>query len=202
MGRAVVTAILLEDLLRSGREIVLPKDALITPAARDWFRDHPVPVTWQETRDEGGGRLAVVMETKLPEMRALRMMLDRDGGVAEVIEPGPGLAGVAAATRRLCGMVRDGQVAKGVVFAVDGAVPVCIANKLRGIRAALGMNVPMVEEAARDLGINVLVIEYPTLTPYLMKQMIWRLVSAARTPKPELAEAIRAVEQGDDDADR
>jgi hypothetical protein len=201
MGRAVVTAILLDDLLRSGREIVLPRDALVTPAARDWFRDHAVPVTWQEAGDDGRGSVAVVMDAKLPEMRALRTMLDREGGLAEVIEPGPGVAGTAAATRRMCRMVREGQAAKGVVFAVDGAVPVCVANKLRGIRAALGMNVPMVEEAARDLGINVLVIEYPTLTPYLMKQMIRRLTAGARAPRPELAEVLRAIEQGDGDAD-
>lgn len=192
----MVTAILLEDLHRSGREIVLPNNALVTPAARDWFRDHPVPVTWEETREDAGGTLAVVMDAKLPEMRGLRTMLDREGGVAEVIEPGRGLKGMAVATRRLCRLVSEGQVAKGVVFAVDGAVPVCVANKEWGIRAALGMNVPMVEEALRDLGINVLVIEYPTLTAYLMKQMIWRLKAGARTPKPEVAELIQAIEQG------
>lgn len=198
----MVTAVLLDDLLRNGTEIVLPKDALITPAARDWFRDHPVPVSWLESREDGKASLALVMEPKLAEMRALRTMLDRDGGVAEVIEPAPGPAGVAAATRRLCGMVNRGQVTKGVVFAVDGAVPACIANKHRGIRAALCSTVPMVEEAVRDLGINVLVIEYPTQTPYLMKQMVWRLVAGARTPKPELAGMIDAIEQGGGGADR
>lgn len=201
MGRPVVTAILLDDLLRTGKPIALPKDALITPAARDWFRDHPVPVTWLDGQGCGRASLALVMEPKLTEMRALRTMLDRQGGVADVIEPMPGTAGLAAATRRLCGKIVRREVAKGVVFATDGAVPVCVANKHKGIRAALGMSVPMVEEAIRELGINVLVIEYPEQTPYRMRQMIKRLAAGATAAKPELAAMLEAIEQGGGCAD-
>jgi len=201
MGRPVVTAILLDDLLRTGKQIALPKDALVTPAARDWFRDHPIPVTWLDGRDDGKASLAVVMEPKLAEMRALRTMLDREGGVADVIEPAPGTAGLASATRRLCGKIVRREVTKGVVFANDGAVPVCVANKHKGIRAALGINVPTVEEAIRELGINVLVIEYPDQTPYRMKQMIGRLAAGATAPQPELVAAIEAIEQGGGRAD-
>jgi ribose 5-phosphate isomerase RpiB len=201
MGRPVVTAILLDDLLRTGKPIALPKEALITPAARDWFRDHPVPVTWLDGEGCGQARLALVMEPKLTEMRALRTMLDRQGGVADVIEPMPGTAGLAAATRRLCGKIVRREVTKGVVFATDGAVPVCVANKHKGIRAALGMSVPMVEEAIRELGINVLVIEYPEQTPYRMRQMIKRLATGATAPKPELVAVLEAIEQGGGRAD-
>ena len=201
MSRPVVTAILLDDLLRTGTEIVLQKNALLTPAARDWMRDHAVPISWLDTGDDGRASLALVMDPKLPEMRAIRTMLDRDGGVKEIIEPLVGPGAMAQATRRLCGMICRGEVTKGVVFAADGAVPTCIANKHNDIRAALGMNVPMVEEAARELGINVLVIEYPTQTAYQMKQMIQRLVSGPVAPRPEIAAVIGKIEQGGGRAD-
>lgn len=201
MSRPVITALMLHDLFRRGAEIVLQKHALVTPAARDWLKEHAVPITWLDGPAQGGRSLAVVMDPKLPEMRAVRTMLDRDGGLAEVIEPVIGKGAMAAATRRLCGIISRKEAAKGVVFAQDGAVPVCVANKHQHIRAALGMNVPMVEEACRELGINVLVIEYPGQTPYQMKQMIRRLVAGPTAAQVEIASAIANIEQGGGRAD-
>jgi hypothetical protein len=202
MARPLVTAIQLEDLRREGAEIRLRKDALITPAARDWLKEHAVPVTWVEPESAGGkGSLAVVMDPALSEMRMVRTMLDRAGWLGDVIEPVGGRSGIVAATRRLCGRITRREVLKGVVFAPDGPVPVCVANKHVGIRAALGVNVPMVEEACRELGLNLLVIEYPTQTTYQMKQMIERLVNGPTAPKPETMAAIEVIEQGGGRAD-
>jgi len=81
----------------------------------------------------------------------MRTLLDRAGGLMNVIEPATSAGGIAAATRRLCGVVRRGEAAKGVVFAADGAVPVCVANKCMGIRAALGVCVPRRRYASWEL---------------------------------------------------
>jgi len=202
MSRPVVTAILLDDLRREGKEIRLPEGALVTPAARDWLKEYSLPVTWEKAPAGGPGKLAAVMDPSLPELRLMRTMLDRGGRLAEVIEPDGGRKGIPAATRQLCGRIARGEVAKGVVFAADGPVPVCVANKHNGVRAALGVNIPMVEEACRSLGINVLVLEYPTLTPYQMKQMIDRLLAGSAGPPQETAAAIEAIEQGGGRADR
>jgi ribose 5-phosphate isomerase RpiB len=196
MSRPVVTAILLNDLLRVGEEIRLQKQSLITPAARDWIKEHDVPITWLEDSNPGNGSLAVVMDDSLEEMRAMRTMLDRNGGLAEVIKPGQEIDGLISATRKLCGMVNRNEVSRGVVFAQDGAVPVCVANKHKGIRAALGMNVPMVEDAVRKLGVNLLVIEYPNMTTYQMKQMIERMLKGATAPQPEVRAALEQIKQG------
>jgi len=201
MSRPVLTAILLEDLHRQGLEFHLPKNAIITPAARDWLKEHPVPVTWVET-DNGIENLVVVMDPSLPEMRTMRTILDRQGGLKKVIEPVGGLKGIAEATRQLCKEIARKQAGKGIIFAVDGAVPVCVANKHNGIRAAMGIDVPMVEEACRELGINVLVIEYQTQTTYRMKQMIDRLITNGAGGRPETLEAIELIEQGGGRADR
>jgi len=201
MSRPVVTAMLLDDLLRTGSEIVLRKGSLITPAARDWLKEHTVPVTWLEPTENKNSSLAVVMDPTLPEMRTMRLLLDRIAGAVEVIEPASGCDGPASATRQLCGMIRRREVAKGVVFVQNGAVPACVANKHVGVRAALGASTAMVEEACRELGINVLVIEYPTQTPFQMKEMIARLMAAPAAARKEVAAMIGKIEQGDDRAD-
>jgi ribose 5-phosphate isomerase RpiB len=189
-------------LKRAGAEIRLAKDALITPAARDWLKEHAVPVTWVDGEAaKVGGSLAVVMDGSLPEMRAMRAMLDRQGGLGEVIDPAAGAGGLASATRRLCGMIVRKEASKGVVFAADGAVAVCVANKHNGVRAALGTNLPAVEDACRELGANVLVVEYPRQTTYQVRQMIERLRNGATAPRPETAATIAAIEEGGGRAD-
>ena len=128
-------------------------------------------------------------------------LLDRRGVLADVIEPAGGRGGIAAATRRLCGKIARREVLKGVVFAPDAAVPVLVANKHNGVRAAYGGDLPMVEEACRALGVNVLVIEYPRQTSYLMAQMIDRLLKGATCAPPEIGAAISVIESGGGRAD-
>jgi ribose 5-phosphate isomerase RpiB len=196
MTRAVITATLLEDLHRQGRELRLPKNSLVTPAARDWLKEHPVPVAWEETGDDQLRRLVAVIDPTLPELRLMRTLLDRFQPPVEVIEPRGGRNGIAAATSALCERISRQTAMKGVVFAQDGALPVCLANKHRGIRAALGVNLPTVAEATRSLAINVLVMEYPALTPYQMRQMIDRLIAGPVMPPEETAKVFDMVEQG------
>lgn len=201
MRRPVVTAVLLDELRKAGEPIRLAKNSLITPAARDWLKEHLLPITWEEPNKSAGGQLGVVMDASLPEMRSVRSMLDRLGVLADVIEPVGGRTGIAAATRRLCGKVFRKEVAKGVVFAQDGAMPVCVANKHVGIRAALGTSVPGVEEACRQLGINLLVIEQTSQSVFQIKQMIERFAKGPTAAQPETAATIEIIEQGGGRAD-
>jgi hypothetical protein len=192
---------MLQDLLRSGAEIRLQKGALVTPAAKDWLKEHVVPVVWEDGLIAKGGALSAVLDASLPELRAVRSMLDRRGVLADVIEPEAGRAGIAAATRRLCGKIARREVLKGVVFAPDAPLPLLVANKHNGIRAAYGGDLLMIEEACRTLGINVLVIEYPRQTSYMMAQMIDRLIKCPTCAQPEVGETINAIEAGGGRAD-
>lgn len=201
MSRPVVTAIMLQELLRSGVEIRLQKNSLVTPAARDWLKEHAVPVTWEDAGTSQGGTLAAVMDASLPELRSVRSMLDRRGVLADVIEPVGGRGGIVSATRRLCGKIARREVLKGVVFAPDAAVPLLIANKHNNVRAGYGSDLPMVEEACRTLGLNVLVIEYPRQSSYLMAQMIDRLLKGPTCALPEIGAMINVIESGGGRAD-
>ena len=195
MGRPVVTARMLEELQRNGGEIRLPKDALITPAARDWFKENAVPVTWEEC-EKVKGTLGVVMDPNRAEMRAVRAMLERLAGPVEVIAPAAnGVGPLASAVRRLCGKINRREVAKGVVFTADPAVPLVVANKHDGIRAAQACGLMGVEEACRELGINVLVVDTQAHAIFQTRQMIERLMAGATSAPPEMAAAIEATER-------
>lgn len=205
MSRSVVTAQMLQDLQRSRAPIELPRDALITPAARDWLRDHAMPVTWQDAKpaaNVGGGRVPIVIDLKVPMLRSLLITLERSLGSAETIDPSEKSGGVIAAVRKLCGGVAAGQFSRGIVFADDGNLPVCVANKCRGIRAAMGMCVPSVEQAVRQFAANVLVIEPGHQTMHQIRQMVQRFVSLRASDSARAAlEAITAME-GAGDANR
>ncbi len=194
MSRPLVTALLLDELRRNGGEIRLPKNALITPAARDWFKDNALPIVWEDG-EQAKCTLGVVLDTALPEMRAIRSMLERANGPVGIIAPsGGGVMPLAKAVRQLCGRITSGGASKGAIFAADVCVPLVVANKYHGIRAALATGVTAVEEACRELGINVLIVDTKSHAMFQTRQMIQRLLAGGGSAPPEMKALIEAVE--------
>jgi ribose 5-phosphate isomerase RpiB len=197
MSRAVVTAQMLQEMLATRGPIELPRDALITPAARDWLRDRKIPITWQDAKPSAGvgGRVPIVIDLKTPMLRSLLITLERILGSTETIDPSEKAGGMVAAVRTLCAGVAAGQYPRGIVFADDGNLPVCVANKCRGIRAALGLCLPSVEQAVRQFAANVLVIEPAHQTMHQIRQMVQRFVTLRASDSAKAAlDAIAAME--------
>jgi hypothetical protein len=195
MSRPVVTARLLDELRRSGAEIRLPRNALITPAARDWFKENAVPVTWEDC-EQAKCTLAVVLDPARAEMRAIRATIERLAGPVEVIAPAAnGVGPLASAVRRLCGKINRREVGKGVVFTADPCVPLVVANKHDGIRAAPGNGLMAVDEACRELGVNVLVVDTKAHALFQTRQMIERLMAGPTSAPAEMAATIEATER-------
>lgn len=199
MSRVVISANLLDDLRREGRDITIPRSALLTPAARDWLRAAAYPVTWIDEQ-AGQGRhatLGVVGDFAQPALRSLRIELDRMAGGVERFES-PDKSGTGGsllpALGKLCRAVQRGKLGRGVVLVEDGAIAACVANKFHGIRACVGNGVGATHEAVRDLGINVLVIEPSKRTFHEMRQMIRRLLAGSGRPSEAVSQAIAAAE--------
>ncbi|GMV95916.1 MAG: RpiB/LacA/LacB family sugar-phosphate isomerase [Phycisphaerae bacterium] len=196
MSRPVVTAKLLDELRRAGTPIRLPKNALLTPAARDWFKDQAMPILWQEEGEPAARGAGVVLDPAQPAMRAALALVERIAGSAELIAPAAGGPGpLASAVRRLCGKVNRREVARGVVFTPDPVVPLIVANKHDGVRAVLGTCLPAVETACRELGANVLVIDATRHATHLTRQMVERLMSGPTCPPAEMAAVLEAIER-------
>lgn len=195
MSRPVVTALLLDELRRAGQQIRLPKNALITPAAKDWFRDQRVTIQWVEEGEALRHSLAVVLDPAQPSMRAVMAMLEKMGSF-EVIPPAAtGVGPLASAVRRLCGKVHRREVTKGIVFTPDAFLPMVIANKHHGVRAILGTCLPAVQNACREMAANVLVIDTSHHAAYQTRQMIERLMAGPTAPPAEISATLEALER-------
>ena len=205
MSRVVISANLLDDLRREGRDIAIPRSALLTPAARDWLREAAYPVAWIDEQAGPGknATVGVVGDFAQPALRSLRIELDRlAGGVERFESPDSSPTGgsLLPALGKLCRAVQGGKPGRGVVFVEDGAIAACVASKFRGIRACVGNGVASTHEAVRDLGINVLVIEPSKRTFHEMRQMIRRLLAESGRPSEAVSQAIAAAEAAEAEA--
>jgi ribose 5-phosphate isomerase RpiB len=124
----------------------------------------------------------------------LRTELERIAGRLENFEAGGDRLSALAALKRLCCAVQCGNLRRGLVLTDSGVVPACVANKFRGVRACVGGGVMDIDEAVRELGINVLVIEYPNRTFHEMRQMVKRLVTGDGHPTASVGQAITTAE--------
>lgn len=188
MKRTVVTAQMLGEMKRLGKSIQLPKDALLTPSARDWLRENRLPIDWQDAPAAGiagAGKFQAVIDLTVPMQRSLLITLERIVGTAETIDPSDKAGGIAKAVQTLCGAIASGKSNRGVIFADDSSLPACLANKVKGIRAATGTSVQSVEQAVRQFAINVLVIEPSRQTVHQIRQMVERLVTIKPGPAAE-----------------
>lgn len=195
MNRSVITANALEDWRREGREIRIPRDALLTPSARDWIRHAACPIAWLDVRADGdGATLGVAGGLSLPSLRCLHTELERTAGDVRVFETEGNRRKLIRALGRMCSAIQRGELTRGLVLVEDGAVSACVANKYRGIRACMGTGVIATDAAIRELGVNVLIIEYPQRTFHEMRQMIRRLVSGPGRTDKAVSQAIATAE--------
>ena len=195
MSRTVITANVLEDLRREGREIRIPHDALLTPSARDWVRHAAYPIAWFDLQaDAKGATLGVAGALSLASLRCLHTELERIAGEVRVFESEGNRRKLLRGLCRMCSAIQRGELTRGLVLVEDGAISACVANKYRGIRACVGTGLIATDAAVRELGINVLIIEYPQRTFHEMRQMIRRLVVGPGQPDKAVSQAIATAE--------
>jgi kynurenine formamidase len=86
MSRPVVTRQTLEQLRKKGAEIRLPREAIITPGARDWLNDNDVAVQWEA----GGSAAAAKLASSLATCRVIDLSKRVEPGkVAGPVGMGP-----------------------------------------------------------------------------------------------------------------
>jgi len=199
MSRPIVTASMLEDLARAGREIVLDRNALITPAAQDWLRHRNYPVVWRDAGEDSSAAMGLVANLSTPMVRSIYAALQRSVALGEPIEIGGDLASVICGVRRLCEAIAAGRWQRGVVLTDEAAAAVCGANKHAGIRAALANQLSAVHQAVHAIGANVLVIEPSVGTYHQIRQVVQWFARASVAASQAVAEAIATLEAASSD---
>jgi len=205
MVRELVTANMLERMATAGQPIVVPRDALITPAAQDWLRHAAVPVKYREDGDGAAGvaPYGIAAEFAQPMIRSTAAAIEDVAGPYQQYEmpASRGTASVAAAVE-LCGAVATGQIDRGIVLHEHPATICILANKLPDVRAMVGTCWRATESACQAVGLNVLVVQPGVQSYHEIKQTASKFLRCERRTLPALEAAIAAAERKRLGADR
>ncbi len=88
---------------------------------------------------------------------------------------------------RLADAVGGGRAAGGVLFVDTGGPAVCLANRRPPLRAVVATTARAVEESARCVAANVLVVERSAVGPDAMRSLIDRFVQTERPAESDVA---------------
>ena len=166
-GRLVTRADL-DGRLDGLKVVTAAPRTILTPAARDYLKEHGVSVEYTET-ETGAASAGVVLglaETKYDPVALVREMKQQGIEIERLAQSG--LAGVV--NELADAAARGGKSA--LLLTDEGMAAVCMANRQRGVRAALAGDVAAVGRAVMSLGANVLAIEPAGRSRFQMREMV------------------------------
>lgn len=164
----VVSATELEGRLTGVSQLVVPRGAVFTPAARDEIKKHGVTIASavEASKLASGTVLHVAACGTTYNAQSLWQSLMADGIRLEPTVSG----GLPGAIEVLAGAAASGRVALLVTDQV--ATAMCLANRNRSVRAALGSSVAAVDQAVAEIGPNLLVVDPTGRSVFEMKLAI------------------------------
>jgi hypothetical protein len=154
---------LANDLARTKKE----KVRRAAPPARELPMSHgpnagpqglAVPPALASTSSGGGGGWLWWIEGGCPVVRDVTQSF---GLALRAVAALPNSGSLPQVVRELARAVKSKQAPGGVLFVPTAARAVCLANRCASLRAIVGTSGEAVEQGIRDLGANVLIIEYP-----------------------------------------
>ncbi|MFA9479782.1 hypothetical protein ACERK3_15960 [Phycisphaerales bacterium AB-hyl4] len=188
--KGFVTAHQLEAAIKAAPDGVatLAADARLTPLAADFARHHPAKVRRASQQSHNPTNLAHNHATTsapwlwwadahCPAVQSLTA--DHRDRLRPATAPRTDV-GLVEVVSDLARLVAQRRVQGGLLFVRSAARPICYANRCKNLRAVVGTCAETVDEAVRELGANVLVIEYPYISPATMSDLLERML--AQTP--------------------
>jgi hypothetical protein len=183
----VISVLEVSSRLAGAKRVVVRPKAIVTPAARDWLRERRVELVFDsDTKGSGGSNqakndkpaaakgsqptrsLALAVANMKFDSSSLVRALARDGIQTEQLAR-VGLTGTIDELGSLVG--RGSQL--GWLLTGEVAAAACLANRQRGVRAAVAATAGDVREAIRSLGVNLLVVNPAS-------QTFWQLLNMGR----------------------
>ena len=116
---------------------------------------------------------------------AVREMIRRvPEGLLRPLAAGPHSGALGGVIRELSRAIKARQTPGGVLFVPSAARAVCMANRCASIRAIVATCGQAVEQGVREVGANVLIIEYPHHGVRAMTAMLERFMQQAPVAPP------------------
>ena len=181
----IVTAQQIQEAMSAADDgvVLLAADARPTPLANDLIRQSPQKVRrLSRTADQQGQASAsgaaqlpwlIWADGHCPHVQKITSQLSSRLRPSAASRNDSGLLQVVGDLQR---QVAGGALAGGLLFVRSAAQAVCYANRCRALRAAVGTCDQAVEQAVNNLGVNVLVVEYPYVSGDAMWAMTHRML--------------------------
>ena len=180
-GRVVSTGDL-EHRLGSVRRLVVQPGAVVTPAARDLLRDKNIAIEFRASNVASQAKHRLVVG-----------QADTDYKPAELVRAlGPELlaverlakTGLTTVVDEMCAQVSKGGHL-GLLFTGRTAAALCLANRCRGVRAAIGADAGQIEQAVAEVGVNLLVVEPARRSTFELMKMTREFLRGGERRCPE-----------------
>jgi len=172
----IVTANQLQQAMNAASDGVvwLANDAKLTPLANDLARSkkdnvkrgappqrdiHADPS--KPTHSVGGSAVAGWLWWIDGGCPVVRDVTQSFGLALRPIAAAPTGGSLSQVVRELARAVKSKQTPGGILFVPTASRAICLANRCPSLRAIVGTSGEAIEQGIRDLGANVLIIEYP-----------------------------------------
>ena len=183
----VVSLAELDGRLEGVTQITVCNLAVLTPAARDLLRQKKISVGYRiEQKSTAAIRHTLsigLAETRFEPTLLVRMLSESGTAVEQIAR-----SGLASVTDELCDLAaKSGHLC--LLLTGQTAASVCLANRQRGVRAVLGVNVKSVSEAVSAIGANVLIVDSSGRSAFELRQMVREFIKPGerRCPSDWLA---------------
>ncbi len=180
----VVTLSEVEGRLGAVRRLVVPPQAVITPAVRDELIRKNVSLAYAPpaaARATAPVRLVLVAAGSRVDPAPLVAALSNEG--IEVQEHRSDC--LIAATDQLADEIAKPDTL-GLLLTRHTAAGLCLANRLRGVRAVSGADAGAASAAAASVGANLLVVDPGTLSLFQLKHIVTEFCRAGTRQCPEV----------------
>jgi hypothetical protein len=179
----VVSLAGLNGRLNGIRQLVVPPRAIVTPSVRDELRRRQIALVFgpPEAVAKAGDVRLVLMAAGSQDPASLAAAIAAEGVTVDVQRSDC----LIAATDRLASQLAQEKTV-GLLATGDTAAGLCLANRLAGVRAVLGVSTATIAAEASSVGANLLVASPAVLGLTQLKQMAVQFCRQASHECPEV----------------
>jgi hypothetical protein len=135
--------------------LVVPRGAVLTPAARDELRKRGIALASavESQKSTQRAQILILAEASIQSM-PLVAALERDGARIQVTSAACGADAVLELCRRVLA-----ERCLGLILTAEPALALCLANRQRGVRACQAHDVQAAMDAIKSIAPNLLVLD-------------------------------------------
>ncbi|HEY2893706.1 MAG TPA: hypothetical protein VGJ16_05825 [Pirellulales bacterium] len=155
VSEMVVALANLDGRLDGVRRLIVPRGAVLTPAARDELRKRGIALASavESQKNTKRAQIVVLADGGILSM-PLVAALERDGACVQLTSSACGADAVLELCRRVLA-----ERCLGLILTAEPALALCLANRQRGVRACQAHDVQAISDAINSIAPNLLIVD-------------------------------------------